>query len=551
MKSLILCAFFCGLSFATPAKIFHNGTVHVLGQNDSVAQWISISAGKVTGYGTGNTYRAGPDTTLVDLKGRTLLPGLTDAHAHLSLMGENLSQLELRGTKSVDEAVGLLKAYLSKQKGRGTVVGNNWDQSDWPGKAYPDRKSLDAVAPNTPIILYRVDGHAAWVNTVALKRSGLWKVKEDPKGGKIERDASGAPTGILIDTAMDPLGKLVPSPSVAKIESYLRLAVDEAVRHGVTSVHDAGVSGKTLTAIKNLLKKKKVKFRFYEFLSAEDMGELRGLMKKGVEVGSFDDQLTVRAVKLYQDGAMGSRGAAFAEPYDDDPKNKGLLRHDAATLTALVKEIDAAGFQVATHAIGSLANETVLDAYEKALGEKIAEKRPRLEHAQVLTERDVARAAKLGVIASMQPTHCTSDMKWVVARIGEKRARFAYAWKSVLDAKGKLAFGSDAPVESINPWEGLYSAVMRQTAKHEPPGGFFPEQRLTFKDALAAFTTGAAVASFQETTAGTLELGRRADFIVVPKDPFTLYPDELRELQVDETYIGGERVYGRTVDAKS
>lgn len=544
MKPLLLLGIFFAVSSPASDTVYYNGVIYTGDSGNRIANWMQVRDGKVVAVGPGKLLPKVDPATLVDLEGDVLLPGLTDAHAHLSNRGEELSQIDLRGTKTAQEAAERVRAALAADPtGKDPLVGNAWDQSEWPEQKFSDRKVLDAVSATRPIVLYRVDGHAAWVNTVALKKSGIWRKKSDPQGGKIERDAKGEPTGILVDTAMRELSKLSPKPTVAKYEKYIEAAVREALKLGITSVHDAGIGANELEAIRRLLASGRVKFRFYEMVSGSPAKELRSFLKKGIVVGSYDDQLTVRTVKLFQDGAMGSRGAAFHSAYADDEHNHGLLRMPVKELTALVGEIDKAGFQIATHAIGTLANETAIDAYERVMGKEIGSKRPRLEHAQVLTEKDIARVGKLGIVASMQPTHCTSDMKWVEARIGKERARFAYAWKALLNANAPLAFGSDSPVESINPWQGLFAAVTRQTRDLQPKDGFFPEQRLTREEAFVAFTRGAAYAGFAEKTSGSLEAGKRADFVQLKKDPFKVSLEELYEMPVKATYVGGEKVY--------
>lgn len=541
---ILLLVFFWAVSCFAQDTLFHNGLFYTAEPSSATSRWMHVRDGKILALGDQQTLPKNFSGNRVDLKGDVVIAGLTDSHVHLMSRGEELSQIDLRGAKSAEEASQKVALALrSSPNENGIIVGNGWDQSEWPGQDFPNRSLLDKIATSRPIILYRIDGHAAWVNTSALRKSGLWLKKTDPKGGKIARDPKGIPTGILLDTAMAPVSALIPPVSQHKAEKYLELAVREALKFGITSVHDAGVGANELEAIRRLLASGRVKFRFYEMLSGASLPELRTFLKKGIETGSFQDQLTVRTVKLFQDGAMGSRGAAFHSAYADDKENKGLLRFSKTDLEKLVTEIDAAGFQVAIHAIGTLANESAIDAYEKVLGKQVASKRPRLEHAQVLNEKDVARVGKLGIIASMQPTHCTSDMKWVEARIGKERARFAYAWKSLLDANVKLAFGSDVPVESFNPWLGWFAAVTRQDSQFHPEGGFFPKERLTRQEAYDAFTRGGAYAAFSESSRGSLAPGKWADFVRLDKDPFQVPLQEILQIKVKETYVAGEAVY--------
>lgn len=524
--------------------LFYNAEIRILDPQGTSARWLLVTDGKVVDFGRGT-----PPKTIVpkvDLGKSYVLPSLTDAHAHLTSIGQALFEIDLRGTKSPEEAVKRVLSFAGAHPDlKGALVGNGWDQSDWPGQKFPNRNLLDKVPTTRPIVLYRVDGHAAWVNTAALQSTSLWKMPTNPEGGKIVRDKKGNPSGILIDKAMGELSPLFSDPSEKELELYIRKAVDSALALGITSIHDAGASRHEIETIRRLLQKKAVKFRFVEMVSAKKESELAHFLKKGPEIGLENGQLTVATVKLFLDGAMGSRGAFFEEPYEDDPTNHGLLMMSPEKLVGLIRRIDSAGFQVAVHAIGSKANSIVLDAYEKVMGDKTAVKRPRLEHAQVLTKTDMERIAKMGVIASMQPVHCTSDMKWVNARIGKTRARSAYAWRSLLDKKVPLAFGSDAPVENVNPWPGLFAAVTRQDAQFLPKEGFFSEEKISLPEALAAFTKGPAYAAFAEKSLGSLEKGKWADFIVLSTDPMKVSLTDLRQMRVEETFIAGEKVYSR------
>lgn len=545
IPALLLAAFGLSSPVIAGTTVFYNGHVRIFDKANTTADWLAVTDGKVAGFGSGTQFGSFEGASRVDLKGKWILPSLTDSHAHLVSMGRELSQVDLRGAKSEEDAAARVKAYLDSGRGAGhlAIVGNGWDQSDWPGKAFPSRKTLDAVAPKRPVVLYRVDGHAAWVNTAALKQTILWKSRHDPAGGRVLRDAKGEPTGVLVDKAMDVAERLVAQPSQAELEEALRLAVDKALENGITGAHDAGVSMREVEAIRKLLRAKALHFRFYEMIAASEESDLTEYLNRGVELGGEDGQLTVRAVKLFADGAMGSRGALFASPYSDDPKTSGLSVTQYDKLEKLIRRIDGKGFQVAVHAIGDLANQRTIDAIEKVMGADAVKKRPRLEHAQVLRKEDFARVGKLGIIASMQPVHCTSDMKWVVERIGKDRARYAYAWRAMLDAGAKLAFGSDAPVELINPWHGLFAAVTRQTADLQPPEGFFPEERLKFDEAYRAFTTGAAFAAFREAELGTLEPGKLADFILTAKDPQKVSLKALHDFTVEATFVGGRQAW--------
>lgn len=524
-------------SLIAGTKVFFNAHIRISDKAGTTADWIAVTDGKIAGYGVKEEFGSFENAPRVDLKGKWVLPGLTDSHAHIVSMGRELTQADLRGTKSAAEAVAKVKAYLaSGGAGKtGPIVGNGWDQSDWPGKDFPTRALLDAVSTKRPILLYRVDGHAAWVNTRALKVSGLWRAKGSPVGGRILRGTNGEPTGVLIDRASAPVEELISRPTDEQLARAVTAAVKEALSYGITGIHDAGATTRHIETIRRLLQSKAVKFRFYEMASTADPVDFKKFLDRGPEVGAEDGQLTVRAVKLFADGAMGSRGALFERPYDDDKSTSGLWVTDYDKLVNTMRHADERGFQVAVHAIGSLANHRMIDAFETLFGETTAARRPRLEHAQVLTEPDLARIGKLGIVASMQPVHCTSDLKWVEARIGKDRARYAYAWKSLLKKGAHLAFGSDAPVESVNPWHGLFAATTR--------GGFHVEESVSLGEAFRAYTTGAAFASFSESDQGTLEPGHYADFTLAPTDPFKAAPTALNDFKVEATYVGGDQVW--------
>lgn len=517
--------------------IFYHGHVQALDAAGTRADWLVVKDGKVVRLGNGKAPKE-RGALRVDLRGRHLLPSLTDAHAHLVDMGEELSQADLRGAKSEKEAVEKLKQFFALHPTSGPLVGNGWDQADWPGQAFPSRASLDSAYPDRPVVLNRIDGHASWVNTAALKQAHLWDAK-DPEGGKIARDKEGLPTGMLLDTAQDALDSLRPPYTDEQLENFIRLAVQKSLSFGITTVDDAAAHPRHIEAVRRLLHRGEINFRVYALAHSDKDEELKPLLDRGIEVGAENGRLTVRAVKLFADGAMGSRGAALVEPYSDDPGNRGLLRMTPEEFVAKVKWIDSKGFQIAVHAIGDRGNQVTIDAFEKGLGEKIAEKRPRLEHAQLLREEDLARIAKDGIVASMQPVHCTSDMKWVDSRVGKQRARFAYAWKKLLDLGVPLAFGSDAPVEDINPWHGLFAAVTRQDAGFQPVGGFYPENRISLSEAFRGFTRGAAFSEFEEKTSGSLEVGHWADFMILARDPFKVPLKDLRRMPVEEVYVGG------------
>jgi predicted amidohydrolase YtcJ len=387
--------------------------------------------------------------------------------------------------------------------------------------------------------LTRVDGHAAWVNRKALEIAGITKDTPDPMGGKIVRDAKGEATGILIDRAQGLVSSKIPPATDDQIRQRLRAAALECAKLGMTSVHDAGVSAQVLRAYKQLVAEKLLPVRVYAMIGGE--GPLwQEYLKRGPEVGEY---LTVRSIKLVADGAMGSRGAAFWQPYSDDPGNSGLLILKQETIERVSREAAAKGFQVATHAIGDRANRVALDAYGAVLDENNT-KRFRIEHAQAVSLPDFEKFRRFGVIASMQTTHATSDMRWAVKRMGPDRIMGAYAWRRMLNTGVKFANGSDFPVEDPNPFYGLFAAVARQDQKGFPEGGWMPDQKLTRAEALHSFTLGGAYAAFEEKSKGSLEVGKVADFVVLDQDLMTVPELSIPKIRVRTTFLGGQTVFG-------
>lgn len=483
-------------------------------------------------------------TEVVDLGGATVIPGLVDGHAHLASLGETLETVRLTGTTSWKQVVGLA-AERAKTSPKGEwIIGDGWDQNDWTGdKAFPTHTALSAAVPGHPVLLYRVDGHAAVANAKALSLAGIGKDTKDPKGGKVLRGKDGTPTGVLVDEAMGLVSKLVPSPTIAQIKERVLNAQAEALKNGLTGIHDAGVGADGLVAYEELEREGKLVLRVYVMLASDP--EL--LEKRFAAKPVIGDRLTVRSVKLFADGALGSRGAALLAPYDDDAGNTGLLRLDASEIESITTRALTAGFQVGVHAIGDRANRAALNGYERARAAVPAATDPRLriEHAQVLAAEDIPRFAKLGVIASMQPTHATSDMPWAEARIGKERAKGAYAWRALKKSGAKLSFGSDFPVEGVAPLWGIHAAVTRSDRKGSPKGGWRPEEKLTAREALEGFTLGPAYASFEEASRGTIEKGKLADLVVLSGDPLTVPPEQIPSLEVRKTIIGGKVVFTR------
>lgn len=482
-----------------------------------------------------------PDATSLNFPEQTIVPGLIDAHGHLLNLGLLLHQVDLVGTDSVEQVLDRLKRRAKQLPAGAWLIGRGWDQNDWSNKQFPNSAMLDAAFPDQPVWLERIDGHAGWANSAALakinrKLSGTWQ----PDGGKIERDAQGAPTGILIDGAMALVDELLPPLDQARRQELLRLATQAAARAGLTGVHDAGTTLEVYRTLEAMASAEQLPIRVYAMADGQSLA-LNALCASGAMRHS-SDRLQMRAVKLYIDGALGSRGAALLAPYADDKNNSGLLFEQPEPFAGHVKAAMACGLQVNTHAIGDRGNRVVLDAYERALatlGDPARALRHRIEHAQILSVSDIPRFNQLGLIASMQPTHATSDMPWVRARIGALRMRGAYVWQSLHKQNVRLALGSDFPVESVNPWLGFYAAVARKDLKGMPKGAWMPDERLTRAQALHGFTLGAAYAGFAEQHLGSLAVGKRADFVVLDRDIMSADESELPATQVIATYIDG------------
>jgi predicted amidohydrolase YtcJ len=511
------------------------------------ASAIAIQGDRIVYVGDDETARSwvGPHTQVVALEGRSATPGLVDAHCHLYGLGVAREVIALRGTASQAEVAARVAERAATQPEGEWVIGRGWDQTLWPENAFPTHASLDAVSAGHPVALQRVDGHALWVNAIALQRAGIRKDTPEPAGGRIVRDERGEPTGVLVDSAMALVEARIPSPSAAVIERRIRDAAAFASANGLTGVHEMGVPEPVIEVYRKLEAAGELPLRVYAMLSGskEAIASLERRAKPEVQVPS-DRRFVVRGIKLYADGALGSRGAALLHPYQDAPELKGNWVLDPDALKQLVESATAHGYQLAVHAIGDAGNRAVLDAFATALEKRPnADLRFRVEHAQVLAPEDLPRFAKLGVIASMQPTHATSDMRWAEERLGHERTRGAYAWRTLLDAGTHVAAGSDFPVEEVSPLLGLYAAVTRQNAEGMPQSGWFPEQRMTLDEAVRAFTHEAAYAEFAEQQRGMLRAGYTADLTVFDRP---LRADRsLLDTQIDRTIVSGKTSYSR------
>jgi predicted amidohydrolase YtcJ len=517
-----------------------NARVYTVDDSRPDAQAVAIRGDRLVVVGTDAEALVlrGPATQVIDAGGRAVIPGLHDAHGHMLGLGQSLEEVELRGTPTAAAAVAAVRARAQQVPKGQWIRGRGWDQNDWAESAWPTAALLDAAVPDHPVYLARVDGHAAWVNTAALRAAGVARTAADPDGGRVIRNTDGSPAGVLIDNAMALVSRRIPPSDHAARRAQLQLADDMTARLGLTMVHDAGVNWDDASMYRKAADAGTLKTRLYVMLRPPRPGE----SLPAPVLGHAGHLLTVRAVKLVADGALGSRGAALHEPYADELDTRGLLVTAPTDLHAQALAAVRAGYQPCIHAIGDRANTEVMDLFERLQREVPGSRalRMRNEHAQILRASDLPRFAALEVIASVQATHATSDMPWVAQRIGEARTREgAYVWQSLRRAGARLANGSDFPVEEPNPMFGFHAAVTRQDRAGRPPGGWMPEQRLTRAQALHSFTAGAAYAAHMEKEVGTLRPGLLADLLVLSDDIMQVTPERIREARPLVTIRGG------------
>jgi predicted amidohydrolase YtcJ len=530
-----------------PPQLLFNARIHTVDESRPLASAMVFSAdGAILGVGDAESLRAQfPDARGRDLGGLTVIPGLIDSHAHLHGLAVAMSQANLVGTTSKEDIVLRLREHERNLGPEDWLLGRGWDQNDWPDKEFPTRRDLDQHFPDRPVWLWRIDGHAGWANSAALAMAdrdlgGDWQ----PQGGFIHRDVEGRPTGVMIDGAAALIDALVPPISEQLLIESLDLALQNVVSVGLTGVHDMGISRDVVEFFRGRIEAGAFPTRVYAF--TDGAGEtLDWLCARGA-IDHPSGRLVMRAAKLYEDGALGSRGAALLSDYADDPGNSGLLFLGQEALQAQIDKALGCGFQLGVHAIGDRGNREVLDALEAVMDRHPDNPgRHRVEHAQVLTAEDIPRFAALDVIPAMQPTHATSDMYWAEDRIGPERIRFAYAWRSLVDSGARMAFGSDFPVEEVNPMLGLYAAVTRQDLEGWPAGGWYPGEGVSRAEALRGFTLDAAYAGFMEERVGSLTAGKRADFVVLDRDIMQVPVAEIPRARVLETWLDGELVFRR------
>jgi predicted amidohydrolase YtcJ len=477
----------------------------------------------------------------LDAKGRTVIPGLIDAHGHVMGLGEAALTLDLSGTKTLAEAQDALRKYAADRPTPPWIRGGGWNQERWGLGRFPTAADIDAITPGRPVVLDRVDGHAVLANSAAMKAAGISAATKDPPGGRIERDAKGNPTGVFVDAAQKLVLDAVPPMLPRDRDAALAKAQDILLGYGITATADMGTSVEDWAVMRRAGDAGRLKLRIISY--AGGIPALLAVAGTGPTPWLYDGRLRMVGVKLYDDGALGSRGAWLKAPYADAPGQKGLQFLDDAKLRNLMSRAAMDGFQTAVHAIGDAANQQVLDAIDELAGTYKGDRRWRIEHAQIVDPADLPRFAKNGTIASMQPVHQTSDRQMAEARLGPSRLGGAYAWKAMLDNQVPLAFGSDYPVESPNPFPALAAAISRQDAQGQPPGGWQPQQIITLPQAFRAFTETAAYAGFAEDRIGSLAPGHMADFLILDRDIFTATAPDIRAARPLETWIGGKRAW--------
>ena len=531
--------------------VFKNGNVYTANDKSAKAQAIAVKGDKIVFVGTNEAAQkfVGANTRVVDLKGNTVLPGFTDAHQHLSGVGQREMTLNLEGTTSLNDLLAKVKARVDQAQPGQWVTGRGWIETHWEPPVFPTRWDLDKVSPNNPVILGRADGHGAVANSAALKLGGVDKSTPNPFGGEISKDKnSGEPNGMLLDSAQGLVRRRVPPTTRADEERAVELGVKRDIELGWTQIQDAGGSFADVDIFKKLYAAGTIKLRIYKAVYGPGSNATR-LMNEGPTVGAFGNRLTVRTIKVVSDGALGSRGAALLGPYSDAPATSGFLTVKVEELRPMLVEALRKGIQVETHAIGDKANRFILDEYETALKavpaseRKVADPRWRVEHAQIVNPADIPRFAKLGIIPSMQPSHAIGDLFFAPSRLGIERLAGAYAWESFIKSGVVVPGGSDAPVERGEPMIEFYAAVARKDQKGFSGEGWHPEEAVTRQQALKMFTIWPAYAAFEEKLRGTIEVGKLADFTILSADIMTIPAPEILKTRNVMTVINGEIVF--------
>jgi len=518
--------------------IVANGTIYTVNENFRVAEAMAVHDGTIVDIGsTADILGKFTADRFVDLENKTVYPGFIDAHCHFYGYGLGLlKRADLTGTQSFDEILQIMLAHHEKFPSAYWIEGRGWDQNNWPEKSFPLNDKLNELFPDNPVILTRVDGHAAVVNQKALELAGIGG-KTNVEGGDVIL-LNGKPTGVLIDNAIELVTRVIPPPDQVQMAEALMAAQENCFAVGLTGVHDMGLNKREIEVIDSMQQSNKLKMRMYVLLTPEEE-TLEAFFAKGK---TKNKTLNIRAIKLYADGALGSRGAKLMKDYSDDPGNPGLLLRSPESLMEFCNKAYDNGFQVCTHAIGDSANRLMLQVYSEILKEK-NDLRWRIEHSQIVAPEDFELFGKFSIIPSVQPTHATSDMYWAVDRVGAERIKGAYAYNDLLQQNGWLPLGTDFPIEGINPVHTFYAAVVRKDLKGWPENGFQTENALSRQDALKGMTIWAAMSAFEENEKGSLEPGKLADFVVLDKDIMQIQSDQILSAKVLKTFVGGEEVF--------
>jgi predicted amidohydrolase YtcJ len=545
--------------------ILKNGKIYTMDGNNNIAEAVAIKDGKIIATGSNEEILKKYKTdNIIDLEGKTVLPGFTDSHGHILGLGIKLSTLDLTNAKSPEEIAGRISEKIKTAKPGEWIIGRGWDQNTWTKKQFPTHDVLDRAAPDNPVFLIRVDGHAIWVNIEAMIAAGITPDTPEPEGGKILKTGQGEPTGVFIDNAIALVEKVRPAMTKEQNESAIINALNECAKAGLTEVHDMGISQETIDIYKKLIDERKMPIRIIGFI--EGKGRTWDKYKQSGKEIYGTDQLTIAGIKLFMDGALGSRGAALVEAYSDEPGNRGLTLMTESELTEVTKEALNKDLQVAIHCIGDRANNIALNAFEKALKD-MPRKDPRLriEHSQILLPGDIKRFKEIGIIPSMQPVHATSDMYWAELRLGKERIKHAYAWKELLNCGSVIPGGSDFPVEDFNPILGIYAACTRKDINGRPESwqkdskyfsfnshdidttqfrdGWYANQKMSREEALKSFTIWGAYAARQENIKGSIEKGKYADLVVLSGDITKTDDKNIPGIQVIMTIVNGQVVY--------
>ncbi|MFN8334008.1 MAG: amidohydrolase [Cyclobacteriaceae bacterium] len=557
---LLLFVVFISCSGKKPADlVVTGGTIYTMDASQPVVEAVVVNADTIVFAGTAKAAAEwiGDNTNVIELQGKTMIPGFIEGHGHFMGVGYNELDLDLSGVKTFDEIVERVRIAASKAKPGEWILGRGWHQDKWDAKpadmvkGYPSHAQLSAVSPDNPVFLSHASGHMSLANAKAMEIAGVNQLSKESlnkfsdEGGEIIRDANGNPTGLFNENAEDVIAKFIPANDFERMTKAFELATQTCLKNGITGFHDAGVGREVINFYKSQYALGKLGLRMYVMVTGWDRDLVHEWFKKGPEVDP-KHWLTIRSIKLNCDGALGSRGAWLLEPYTDRPDFYGMATLSMDTVLATSRDALKAGFQVCSHAIGDRANREILDRYEMAMKENpdVKDSRFRIEHAQHLNPTDIPRFAKLGVIPAMQAIHMASDRPWAIDRLGEKRIKEgAYMWQSLLKSGARIVNGTDAPVEPVNPIPSFYASVTRMTLKGEPEGGYEPEEKMTRDQALRSYTLDAAYGAFEEKFKGSIEKGKLADFAILSKDIMTIPDKEILSAEVLTTIVGGKVVY--------